>query len=63
MGVRGPKSKIDEQRFVEGSRRTNGQNGSIPSKKKKKKQFKIFAKNSPNFVAMATNQKSKKNVL
>ena len=25
MGVRGPKSKIEEQRFVEGSRRNNGQ--------------------------------------
>ena len=35
MGVRGPKSKIEEQCFVEGSWRTDGQNGSIPSKNKK----------------------------
>jgi len=41
LGVRGAKSK--EQRFVEGSWRTDGQkNGSIPSRNKKKKQFEVF---------------------
>jgi len=45
LGVRGPKSKIEEQRFVEGSRRTNGQKmARFHRKTKKKKQFEIFAK-------------------
>jgi len=45
LGIRGPKSKIEEQRFVEGSRRTNGQKWLDSSEKqKKKKQFEIFAK-------------------
>ena len=60
----GPKSKIEEQRFVEGSGRTNGQKmARFHRKTKKKKQFEFFEKNSPNFVAMATNQNSKNNVL
>jgi len=42
LGVRGPKSKIEEQRFVEGSWRTYGQkNGSIPTRNKKRSNLKF----------------------
>jgi len=40
MGVRGPKSKIEEKRFVEWHmEKLRPKNGSIPSRTKKKKQF------------------------
>jgi len=38
-------------------------NGSIPLRNKKEEASRNFCKNSPNFVAMATNPKSKNNVL
>jgi len=64
LGVRGPKSKIEQQRFVEGvTENERPKNGSIPSKNKKRRINLKFLQNSPNFVAMATNQNSKNNVL
>ena len=45
MGVRGPKSKIEEQRFVEGVTGTNVQEmARFHRKTKKKNQFEIFEK-------------------
>jgi len=39
LGVRGPESKIEEQRFVEGvMENRRSKNGSIPSKNKKKEE-------------------------
>jgi len=42
LGVRGPKSKIEEQRFVDGSWRTDGQKMARFHQETKKKQFEVF---------------------
>jgi len=43
LGVRGPKSKIEEYVLYRRSWRTDGQkNGSIPSRKNKEEQFEFF---------------------
>ena len=63
LGTRGPKSKIEEQRFVEGVMENYwSKNGSIPPRNKTEAIW-FFFQNSPNFVFMARNAKSKNNVL